>query len=124
MSTYTKTTIHHTAGSVVINGKVYENINGTMTITDKGIFVNGQPIEEYKEPVTIKVVIKSNVDRVDSNCGNVTVEGDAHTVCSQNGSIQVNGNVTNNATTENGAIYVRGSIGGNVTTNNGSIYRK
>lgn len=124
MSTYTKTIIHHTSGSVTINDKVYESINGTMTITDKGIFVNGRPIEEYKEPVAIKVVIKGNVARIDSNCNNVTVEGDVHTVRSQNGSIQVNGNVTNNATTENGAIYVRGSVGGNVTTNNGSIYRK
>ncbi|MBP5425099.1 MAG: hypothetical protein J6Y33_03385 [Prevotella sp.] len=75
----------HCNGKTVINGKVYENIHGSMTVTDEGIFIDGKPIEEYKEPPVVKIEITGNVD-------------------TKNGNVQVGGGVGGDVTTKNGNI--------------------
>ena len=113
----------HGSGKTVINGKVYENISGQMEITDQGVFINGQPIEEYTEPFVLKVEIHGNVDNLQSENADVTINGQAGTVVSKNGNVRVSNGVTGNVETKNGNITVGGGIGGDCTTKNGNIDR-
>lgn len=113
----------HGNGKTVINGKVYENISGTMTITDDGVFVNGKPIEEYKEPFVVKIVVDGDVDSITSENADVIVNGPVGSVMSKNGSVRVSNGVTGNVESKNGNIIVGGGVGGDVTTKNGNIDR-
>ena len=80
----TRTIINHCTGSFYANGKEYKNIKGTIEITDSGIFVDGKPIEEYKEPPVFKIVIEGSVETIESareklqqeqeNCNRVFLE--------------------------------------------------
>lgn len=105
---------------VTINGKTYENIKGDMTITDEGIFVNGKPIEEYKEPFVVNLTIEGRVESVSAE-GDVTVNGEVGTATTKNGNVTVKGNVLGNAETKNGNIIVKGDVHGDATTKNGNI---
>ena len=107
-------------GKVHVNGKTYENITGNMVITDKGIFVNGKPIEEYKEPFVVNLTIEGRVESVTSE-GDVEVNGEAGSALSKNGNITVKGNVLGNVETKNGNIIVKGDVHGDATTKNGNI---
>ena len=113
----------HGNGKTVINGKVYENIRGNMTITDEGIFIDGKPIEEYKEPPVIKIEITGSVDAIESENADVTVNGPAGSVTTKNGNVQVSNGVRGNVDTKNGNVTVGGGVGGDVTTKNGNITR-
>lgn len=111
----------HGNGKTVINGKVYENISGQMTITDKGVFVNGKPIEEYKEPIVVKIEVNGTVESIESENADVTVNGTAGSVLNKNGNIRVRNGVTGNVESKNGNIFVSGGVGGDVTNKNGTI---
>ena len=111
----------NSCGSITINGKTYENIYGEMTITDEGIYVNGKPIEEYKEPFKVEITIKGDVQNIDTTNAPVKVEGTVKTASTRNGNITVKGNILGNAETRNGNITVAGSIQGDATTRNGNI---
>lgn len=113
----------HGGGETIINGKVYKNLSGQMTITDKGVFVNGKPIEECDEPFVLKVEINGNVESVDSENADVTINGSAGSVVSKNGNIHVSRDVTGSVETKNGNIIIGGGVGGDVTTKNGNIDR-
>ena len=113
----------HGNGKTVINGKVYENIRGNMTITDEGIFIDGKPIEEYQEPPVIKIEITGSVGAVESENADVTVNGPAGSVTTKNGNVQVSGGVKGNVDTKNGNVTVGGGVEGDVTTKNGNITR-
>ena len=114
-------TIIQSCGSININGKEYKNIQGLMEITDKGIYVNGSPIEEYKEPFVVKLVIQGNVETIEAENSEVTVEGDAGTINSKNGNITVRGNAKGNVESKNGNIMIKGDVAGDVSTKNGNI---
>ena len=109
-------------GRIVIDGKVYEGINGKMTITDKGIFVNGKPLEEYTEPPVMKIEIHGNVETIDSEDSDIEVKGNVTTVNSKNGNIHVGRDVLQNVESKNGNIHVNGNVMGEVTTKNGNIH--
>lgn len=111
----------HGSGKTVINGKVYENISGQMTITDEGVFVNGKPIEEYKEPFVVKIEVNGTVETIESENADVTVNGTAGSVVNKNGNIRVRNGVTGNVESKNGNIIVLGGVGGDVTNKNGTI---
>lgn len=91
-------------GKIHINGKTYENIRGNMVITDKGVFVDGKPIEEYKEPFAVNLTIEGNVESVTSDNCDITVNGEVGSALSKNGNIIVKGDVHGDATTKNGNI--------------------
>lgn len=113
----------HGNGKTVINGKVYENISGNMVINDNGVFINGQPIEEYKEPFVLKIEIQGTVESIESENADVTVNGSAGSVLTKNGNVRISNGVTGNVETKNGNITVGGGVGGDVTTKNGNIDR-
>lgn len=111
----------HGSGKTVINGKVYANISGQMTITDEGVFVNGKPIEEYKEPFVVKIEVNGTVESIESENADVTVNGTVGSVVNKNGNIRVRNGVTGNVESKNGNITVSGGVGGDVTNKNGTI---
>lgn len=115
-------TIIRGCGSIQINGKTYENINGEMTVTDNGVYINGKPIEEYKEPPRMELTIVGNVDEITTENVPIKVEGMVNTITSKNGDISVNGDVLGNVDSKNGNISVAGSIQGDATTKNGNIH--
>lgn len=110
------------SGKTTINGKVYENLSGTMTITDKGVFVNGKPIEEYEEPPVFKIEINGNVETIESESADIEVKGDVRSISSKNGNISVGRDVLENVESKNGNIHVSGKVIGDVTTKNGNIH--
>ena len=113
----------HGGGKTVINGKVYENISGNMTVTDQGIFINGKPIEEYEEPPIVKIEVNGSVGSISSENADVTVNGPVGSVTTKNGNVQASGGVKGNVDTKNGNVTVGGGVGGDVTTKNGNITR-
>ena len=114
-------TVIQSCGSININGKEYKNIKGTVNITDKGVYVNGKPLEEYEEPVVVNITIKGNVESIEAENSDVTVEGDAGSIVSKNGNITVKGNAKSNVESKNGNIIVKGDVSGDVSTKNGNI---
>ena len=117
----TRTIINHCTGSFYANGKEYKNIKGTIEITDSGIFVDGKPIEECKEPPVFKIVIEGSVETIESENADVEVKGTVTTVNSKNGNVTCS-KVLGNVETKNGNVMC-GSVGGEVTTKNGNIMR-
>jgi len=114
----TKTIIRNSA-SVTIDGKTFKNIKGTMEINSKGIFVDGKPLEEYKEPPVVKVIINGNVESIETENADVEVKGSVNTITSKNGNISCQ-EVKGNLETKNGNVCC-GRVGGDVTTKNGNI---
>lgn len=117
----TRTIINSCKGSFSLNGKEYKNISGTVEITDNGIFVNGKPIEEYKEPPVFKVIIEGSVESIETENADVEVKGSVGTIASKNGNVTC-GEVTGNVETKNGNVMC-GKVAGDVTTKNGNIMR-
>lgn len=117
----TRTIINQCKGSFWANGKEYKNINGTIEINDNGIFVNGKPIEEYKEAPVFKIVVEGNVESIDTENADVEVKGSVNTITSKNGNVTC-GDVTGNVDNKNGNVMC-GKVAGDVTTKNGNIMR-
>ena len=113
----------HSAGSIVINGKTYKNISGNIVVNDEGVFVNGQPLEEYKEHVVMNVTIQGDCDTVEAEDGDISIVGNVRDVTAKNGNIRIDGSVTGNVDNKNGNVAIHGSVGGDVTTKNGNITR-
>lgn len=114
---------------VVINGKTrvngrYVNLTGqNITITDRGMFVNGKPIEEFDEsqvPV-LRIEITGNIESLTTENGEVTVNGRVGTVVSKNGNVNCQ-TVEGNVESKNGNVMC-GKIMGDCDTKNGNIMR-
>lgn len=88
MNIISKVTIN---GKTRVNGR-YVNLTGqNITITDRGMFVNGKPIEEFDDsqvPV-LRIEITGNVESLTTENGEVTVNGRVGTVVSKNGNVIV-----------------------------------
>ena len=117
----TRTIINSCSGSFSVNGKEYNNIKGTIEITDNGIYVNGKPIEEYKEPPVFKIFVEGNVESIETENADVEVKGSVNTINSQNGNVTCS-EVKGNVESKNGNIMC-GKVEGDVTTKNGNIMR-
>ena len=114
---------------VTINGKTrvnarYVNLTGqNITITDRGMFVNGKPIEEFDDsqvPV-LKIEITGNVESLTTENGEVTVNGRVGTVVSKNGNVNCQ-TVEDNMESKNGNVIVT-TCHGDCDTKNGNIIR-
>ena len=112
------------SGKTRINGR-YVNLTGQdITITDKGMFVNGKPIEEFDEnesqvPV-LKIEITGNVENLTTENGEVTVNGRVGTIVSKNGNVDCQ-TVEGNIESKNGNISVT-TCHGDCDTKNGNIF--
>lgn len=120
MNIISKVTIN---GKTRVNGR-YVNLTGqNITITDRGMFVNGKPIEEFDEsqvPV-LKIEITGNVESLTTENGEVTVNGRVGTVVSKNGNVECQ-TVEGNVESKNGNVIVT-TCHGDCDTKNGNIIR-
>lgn len=120
MNIISKVTIN---GNTRVNGR-YVNLTGqNITITDRGMFVNGKPIEEFDDsqvPV-LKIEITGNVESLTTENGEVTVNGRVGTVVSKNGNVNCQ-TVEGNVESKNGNVMC-GKIMGDCDTKNGNIMR-
>ena len=120
MNIISKVTIN---GKIRVNGR-YVNLTGqNITITDRGMFVNGKPIEEFDDsqvPV-LKIEITGNVESLTTENGEVTVNGRVGTVVSKNGNVNCQ-TVEGNVESKNGNVMC-GKIMGDCDTKNGNIMR-
>ncbi|MCR5065125.1 MAG: hypothetical protein K6A67_05075 [Bacteroidales bacterium] len=113
--------LHHN-GKVTVDGKVYENINGNVEITDRGVFVNGVPIAEYEQAPVLKIEFVGRAEKIECDNADVTITGDVGEVNTINGNVNVGHDVLGNCESKNGNIFVEGKVSGNVVTKNGSIH--
>lgn len=120
MNIISKVIIH---GKTRVNGR-YVNLTGqNITITDRGMFVNGKPIEEFDDsqvPV-LKIEITGNVESLTTENGEVTVNGRVGTVISKNGNVDCQ-TVEGNVESKNGNVTVT-TCHGDCDTKNGNIIR-
>lgn len=120
MDIISKVTIN---GKTCVNGR-YVNLTGqNITITDRGMFVNGKPIEEFDDsqvPV-LKIEITGNVESLTTENGEVTVNGRVGTVVSKNGNVNCQ-TVEGNVESKNGNV-MSGKIMGDCDAKNGNIMR-
>lgn len=120
MNIISKVTIN---GKTRVNGR-YVNLTGqNITITDRGMFVNGKPIEEFDEsqvPV-LKIEITGNIESLTTENGEVTVNGRVGTVVSKNGNVECQ-TVEGNMESKNGNVIVT-TCHGDCDTKNGNIIR-
>lgn len=120
MNIISKVTIN---GKTRVNGR-YVNLTGqNITITDRGMFVNGKPIEEFDEsqvPV-LKIEITGNIESLTTENGEVTVNGRVGTVVSKNGNVECQ-TVDGNVESKNGNVIVT-TCHGDCDTKNGNIIR-
>lgn len=110
-------------GKTRVNGR-YVNLTGqNITITDRGMFVNGKPLEEFDDsqvPV-LKIEITGNVESLTTENGEVTVNGRVGTVVSKNGNVDCQ-TVEGNVESKNGNVIVT-TCHGDCDTKNGNIIR-
>lgn len=110
-------------GKTRVNGR-YVNLTGqNITITDRGMFVNGKPLEEFDDsqvPV-LRIEITGNVESLTTENGEVTVNGRVGTVVSKNGNVNCQ-TVEGNVESKNGNVMC-GKIMGDCDTKNGNIMR-
>ena len=120
MNIISKVTIN---GKTRVNGR-YVNLTGqNIAITDRGMFVNGKPIEEFDDsqvPV-LKIEITGNVESLTTENGEVTVNGRVGTVVSKNGNVNCQ-TVEGNVESKNGNV-MSGKIMGYCDAKNGNIMR-
>lgn len=120
MNIISKMTIN---GKTRVNGR-YVNLTGqNITITDRGMFVSGKPIEEFDDsqvPV-LKIEITGNVESLTTENGEVTVNGRVGTVVSKNGNVNCQ-TVEGNVESKNGNVIVT-TCHGDCDTKNGNIIR-
>lgn len=119
MDIISKVTIN---GKTRVNGR-YVNLTGQNITIDRGMFVNGKPIEEFDESQVsvLKIEITGNIESLTTENGEVTVNGRVGTVVSKNGNVEcqtVEGNVEN----KNGNVIVT-TCHGDCDTKNGNIIR-
>lgn len=110
-------------GKTRVNGR-YVNLTGqNITITDRGMFVNGKPLEEFDDsqvPV-LKIEITGNIESLTTENGEVTVNGRVGTVVSKNGNVNCQ-TVEGNVESKNGNVMC-GKIMGDCDTKNGNLMR-
>lgn len=110
-------------GKTRVNGR-YVNLTGqNITITDRGMFVNGKPLEEFDDsqvPV-LKIEITGSIESLTTENGEVTVNGRVGTVVSKNGNVNCQ-TVEGNVESKNGNVMC-GKIMGDCDTKNGNIMR-
>ena len=120
MNIISKVTIN---GKTRVNGR-YVNLTGqNITITDRGMFVNGKPIEEFDDsqvPV-LRIELTGNVESLTTENGEVTVNGRVGTVVSKNGNVECQ-TVEGNVESKNGNVIVT-TCHGDCDAKNGNIIR-
>lgn len=105
---------------VTINGKTITS-SGSISIINGKVFIDGKEQETGDEKV-INISIEGNVEKLEApGCGTITVSGNAGTISTTSGDVEVGGDVSNGINSTSGDIEVEGNVSGNVSTTSGNI---
>lgn len=108
--------------NVQINGNSIKVSGNNITVINDKVFVDGQEVELGNTKHTLfNIVVEGNTQEISGNFEKIVIKGDAGTVTSTNGDINVRGNVTQDVSTNNGDVTIKGHVHGNVKTLNGNI---
>lgn len=108
-------------GNCVINGKSYSG--NSISVKNGSVTIDGvKQSQELDHNVTIE--IHGNVSMIQTECGNVTVNGDVETAKTMSGDLDISGNAIGDSSTMSGDININGSVGGSVYTMSGDIKHK
>jgi hypothetical protein len=104
---------------ITINGKTITTNGGSIQVGNGKIIIDGVDMTPDSKEINIEVI--GNVDLLEiDTCSKVKITGDAKTVKSHNGNIDIGGNISGDVSTHNGNINCA-NVGGSVTTRNGNI---
>lgn len=107
---------------IKINGNVVSSVISTgsnISIIGNKVFIDGQ--EHDVEAKTINIEVTGNVNSLDVDVAQkVNVSGNAGSVQTVSGSVEVGGDVDGSVSTVSGSVRA-GKIGGNVSTVSGSV---
>lgn len=108
--------------TIIINGKLIQ-ASGNLHIGNGRIVVNGQDVTPDDNEI-INITINGNVDslQVDS-CYKVSITGNASTVRTTSGDIDIQGNVSGGVQTVSGDVDC-GNVSGSISTVSGNIKHK
>jgi hypothetical protein len=105
--------------TVIVNGVTITG-GRNITIRNGKVIVDGKDVTpDAKE---INVSVNGNVERLEVDaCQKITVTGDAGSVKTQSGDVDVTGNIAGAVQTMSGDVDCGGSISGSVSTMSGDI---
>ena len=99
----------------------YSDSKNNLSITSKGIFLNGKNIltgSEVGSPLNI--VIEGDIDKLETS-SDLEINGNVGNITSNSGDIDISGGVSGNIELNSGDIDISGGVGGNVKTTSGDI---
>lgn len=112
------------------NGKtcVINSNSSNVSIINGRVLIDGKPIEafesENKEEKVVNITIEGSVERLEVDmCETIKITGNCKRVHTQNGSIEIGGDVSGDVHTNMGSITC-GNVEGDCHTNMGSISRR
>lgn len=108
------------SSSFKINGKNF--VGGkSIVVTNGRVVIDGKDVTPSEnKPITIEVT--GNVEKLEVDvCSKVTVTGNAGSVKSSQGDIDVRGDVHGDVETKQGSVDIGGSVKGDVETMQGDI---
>ncbi len=126
-------------GYLIVNGRRYNFAAGdgdTIEVIGNNIYINGRRFrldesqgttteKEYELASKIEIhltIAKGGENaKLETNAGKVIVNGSLRAVCSTSGDVQVNGNVTGNASSTSGDVTVTGYVQGSAVSTSGDI---
>jgi len=113
--------IRNNKGTTIVSG-------GRMTIIDGEVLVDGKPLDELKcidpDEKQINITIEGDVDHLDIEyCNKLIVNGNAKRVKTNQGDIEIKGDVEGDVHTNMGDVTC-GNVEGDCHTNMGNIHRR
>lgn len=102
---------------IVVNGVGFQGNN--ITIRSGNVIIDGNDVTPESKTINISVVGDITTLSV-SSCDKITVKGNVDSISTQNGDVEIAGNVTGDVKTMSGDVDC-GDIGGSIKTMSGDI---
>lgn len=103
--------------AITINGVRYSGNN--ISINNNEVRIDGVNVTP-KDTLNVNIIVDGNIESIEG-AADVKVLGDADSVSTLSGDVEIGGNVNKNVKTMSGDVKVDGHISGNVKTMSGDI---
>jgi hypothetical protein len=107
-----------------INGKVINmSKGGNISVHDGDLIIGGSSINlsQFGDEKVFNIVIQGDVESVNGEFATVDVAGDAGSVKTVSGKVNIEGNVLGNIATVSGKVVVEGGVAGKISTVSGKV---
>jgi hypothetical protein len=106
--------------TIKINNSSYEYSGKSLVIKDAKVFIDGKQINV--EEKVINITIEGNCDNIEADyCHKISVTGNASSVKSMSGDIEIGKDVAGGVESASGDITVKGNISGGASSMSGDI---